>query len=257
MSRLELLPGIERLKRDMRLSDRVAREMLQAVVSGGLAPGARLPTEKELAQQFGVSRTVVREAVRSLAGRGIVEAQSGRGLTVGQVEASDVSQAMALYMRGSSTLDYRMLHEVRTTLEVDIAGWAATRATHDDIRALGAICDRMRDVLEDVEPASELDVQFHRQLAVAAHNEFYELLLDVVSAPLMEIRRETFAFPGRAAVALSAHRGISTSVTVNDAAGARELMRAHLEDVEHAWEQLARMRDSAQTQESDSPMRDQ
>jgi GntR family transcriptional repressor for pyruvate dehydrogenase complex len=233
------LPAFERLKRDTRLSDRVARQVLQAVVGGKLAPGDRLPTERDLAQQFGVSRTVVREAVRSLAGRGIIEARAGLGLRVAQVAASDVAQAMELYLRGSSTLDYRRVHEVRTTLEVDVAGLAAARATEDEIRELGLVCDRMQDVLEDVEAASRLDFRFHEQLAAATHNELYQLLLSVVSAPLMDIRRETFALPGRAAIALSAHRSIYGSVASRDVLEARELMRSHLDDVERAWERLA------------------
>jgi len=234
-------PRFERLDRDERLSDRVANRLLDAIVSRGLRPGDPLPSERELAEQFSVSRTVVREAVRSLAGKGIIEARPGRGLTVAAVDAAAVTQSMSLFLHGSSSIDYRKVHEVRAMLEVHIAGLAAQRATDEEIRRLEEICNRMATVLEDTEAASRDDIAFHRILAESTHNELYDLLLDAVAAPLMEIRRETFMLPGRIAVALAAHRDILRHVAARDATGSRGRMRAHLEDVEQVWEQLAVM----------------
>lgn len=229
----------QRIDRDVRLSDRVADQLLDTIVASGLRPGDRLPTERDLAGQFAVSRTVVREAVRSLAGKGIIEARSGRGLTVAAVDAAAVKQSMSLYLHGSSSIDYPRVHEVRAMLEVQIASLAAQRATDEEIQELTRVCDRMEAVLEDAEAASREDLEFHRILAVSTHNELFDLLLNAVGAPLVEIRRETFMIPGRAVVALAAHRDILSQVANRDAAGARGQMRAHLQDVERTWERLA------------------
>ena len=227
------------LDREDRLSDRVANELLDTIVSRRLRPGDRLPTERELAEQFGVSRTVVREAVRSLAGKGIIDARPGRGLTVAAVEAAAVRQSFRLYVHGSSSIDYRKVHEVRAMLEVHVASLAGRRATAGELEELGSVCDSMESVLDDNEAASREDLQFHRALAMSTHNELYVLLLDAIGDSLMEIRRETFRIHGRAAVALAAHRDILQSVASRDAGGARRKMRVHLQDVERVWERLA------------------
>lgn len=232
------LPVFDQLSRKERLSDRVANRLLESIVARGLLPGDRLPTERDLAEQFAVSRTVVREAVRSLAGKGIIEARPGRGLTVAAVDAAAVRQSLRLYIHGSSSIDYRRMHEVRATLEVQVAGLAAERATAAEIGQLGEICDRMEAVLHENEAASQADVDFHRVLAASTHNELFEVLLDAASGPLMEIRRETFTLHGRAAVALAAHREILGRVAARDSSGARRQMRAHLKDVERVWERL-------------------
>lgn len=224
------------LQRSARLSDQVAEGVLEAITSRGLRPGDPLPSERELAQQFGVSRTVIREAVRTLAGQGIVSVQAGRGLQVAAVGASTVSQTMNLFVLGNDTLDYPTVHEVRTMIEVQIAGLAAERATLDDIGALDDICREMEAGIEDVEAASVTDFEFHRLLAWSTHNELYLVMLDAISEPLMGIRRRQFGPGGRNRLALKSHREILGLVRDRNPVAARDAMRAHLDDVERTWE---------------------
>ena len=87
--------------REPRLSDKVAEMMLETILSNRLQVGDRLPSERELGEQFGVSRTVVREAVRALVAKGVIEVRSGSGLRVAAVAASAVSESMSLYVRGA------------------------------------------------------------------------------------------------------------------------------------------------------------
>jgi GntR family transcriptional repressor for pyruvate dehydrogenase complex len=228
------------LERRPRLSDTVAEHLLASIVSRGLQPGDRLPTERELAAQFAVSRTVIREAVRALAGKGIIEARPGRGLTVSLVAADSVTESVSLYLHGSPTIDYRKVHEVRTVLEVQVASLAAQRATTDDVVLLSDACDRLDRVADDVVAASREDMEFHRLLATATHNELFGVLLAAVGGPLRDIRREAFAIAGRAAVAGTAHRAILRRVREGDPAGARLEMRSHLDDIEHLWEGLVK-----------------
>ena len=80
--------------------------MLQTILQRGLRPGDQLPSERELGEQYGVSRTVIREAVRALTTRGLVDARAGRGLTVAQVDAEAVSTSMRLYLHGQDEIPY-------------------------------------------------------------------------------------------------------------------------------------------------------
>src|SRR6266516_2211649 len=104
-----------------RLSDQVADLLLASITERGLRPGDKLPSERELGEQFGVSRTVVREAVRALAAKGVIRARTGSGLTVAEVPAAAVSESMSLYLRGRESLDYAQIHEVRSMIETSVA----------------------------------------------------------------------------------------------------------------------------------------
>src|SRR3989442_2687911 len=125
-----------RVTREPRLSDKVAELLLETILSPDLQPGDRLPSERELGEQFGVSRTVIREAVRALAAKGVIDVRTGSGLRVAAVDSATVSESMSLFMRGSTTLDYPKVHEVRAMLEVEIAGLAAERASREDLAEL-------------------------------------------------------------------------------------------------------------------------
>jgi GntR family transcriptional repressor for pyruvate dehydrogenase complex len=215
------------------------------ILAEGLRGGDRLPSERQLAEQTGVSRTVVREAVRALVGKGIVQARPGRGLTVATVDGSTVVQSVTLYLHKNHEVDYEMVHEVRTLLEVQTAGLAALRATDSEVEQLRHVCAQMADHLDDVEAASLDDVAFHRLLASATHNPLYDVLLEALAAPLMMIRRETFRLRGRAAVALNAHRMIMAMVSLHDSDGARDQMRRHLYDVESVWRAMLQAGDGS------------
>src|SRR5712691_9711999 len=167
----------EQVTREPRLSDKVASMMLETILSKRLQVGDRLPSERELGEQFGVSRTVVREAVRALVAKGVIEVRSGSGLRVAAVDAAAVTESMSLFLRGG-TLDFEKVHEVRALLEVHIAGLAAERATNADITRLREVHERMEREVGDVESAARDDLEFHRAIASATQNDLYLLLLD-------------------------------------------------------------------------------
>src|SRR5919201_3639824 len=121
--------------REPRLSDKVAEMMRQTILSRQLSPGTPLPSERELGEQFGVSRTVIREAVRALAAKGIVEVRTGSGLRVASVDEATALESLTWYIRGGQ-IEYSDVHEVRSAIEVEMAGLAAERRTEDQLRAL-------------------------------------------------------------------------------------------------------------------------
>jgi GntR family transcriptional repressor for pyruvate dehydrogenase complex len=221
------------IQRDQRLSDKVADMLLESIVSRRLNVGDRLPSERELGEQFGVSRTVVREAVRALVAKGLIDVRSGSGLRVAAVDASMVSESMSLYMLGGE-FEFEQVHEVRKMFEVHIAAVAAERATQEDTRLLTEACDAMAAALDDVERAAQLDVEFHRLIAHATQNDLYLVLLDSIGSAQLEIRRSNIG-AGHGEETVEQHRAILAAIVDGDSAGAREAMSEHLDTVERFW----------------------
>lgn len=228
-----------RVNRAPRLSDRVSEMMLETILDRGLQPGDQLPSERELGEQYGVSRTVIREAVRSLAAKGVVDVQSGRGLLVAAVDASQVSDTMSLYIRGRHRdLPYSRVNEVRSAIEIDMAGLAAERASTEEIEELRQAHEDMGAVLTDVEAASKADVAFHRTIARLTHNELFLVILDSIGDVMLEIRRATLGLPNDAERGQEEHARILDAITQHDPAAARKAMREHLAAADAVWRRV-------------------
>jgi GntR family transcriptional regulator, transcriptional repressor for pyruvate dehydrogenase complex len=227
----------QQVPREPRLSDKVAEMMLETILSRRLQVGERLPSERELGEQFNVSRTVVREAVRALVAKGVIEVRSGSGLRVAAVDAAAVSESMSLYLRGA-TLDFEKVHEVRTLLEVHIAGVAAERATGDDVAQLRSVHERMQGEADDVESAARDDLEFHRTIARATQNDLYLLLMDSIGSALIDIRRENLG-SGSTPTTIGQHEAVLERIAAHDPEGARKAMAAHLEGVARWWREHA------------------
>jgi GntR family transcriptional repressor for pyruvate dehydrogenase complex len=221
------------VQRDRRLSDKVADMMLDTIVSRRLNVGDRLPSERELGEQFGVSRTVVREAVRALVAKGLIEVRSGSGLRVAAVDASMVSESMGLFLLGGE-FEFEQVHEVRKMLEVHIAGVAADRATEADVKGLDDACSRMEVALGQVDEAAQLDVEFHRLIAHATQNHLYLVLLDSIGNAQLEIRRSNIG-AGHGMETVRQHRAILAGIAAGDPERASAAMSKHLDTVERFW----------------------
>jgi GntR family transcriptional repressor for pyruvate dehydrogenase complex len=229
------------LTRAPRLSDRVAEQMLAAILARGLPAGSQLPSERELGEQFGVSRTVIREATRSLVAKGILDVRPGTGLRVAAVDSTSVTESMNLYLRGGG-IPYEEVHEVRTMIEIQVAGLAAVRGTDKEIAVLRQIHDELAALTnaDDLEALALADVEFHRQLARMTGNGLHLLMLDSIGDVLLEVRRETVANREDSRVALIAHGRVLERVAAHDPEGAREAMAAHLEEAFQEWVRLGR-----------------
>jgi GntR family transcriptional repressor for pyruvate dehydrogenase complex len=225
--------------RNQRLSDKVAEQLLLSITTEPLETGTRLPSERELGEQFGVSRTVVREAVRSLAAKGILEVRAGSGVHVAAVNAASVSQQMSLFLRGRGILDYGKINEVRVTLEIRTSRLAAERASDEDVADLRRNCEAMASLEHDLEAASVADVEFHRTIARATHNELFLVMLDSIGDILLEIRRVTLGVPHRFQDGIGFHRRILDRIAAHDVEGAAQAMREHLDDADAVWRQVS------------------
>jgi GntR family transcriptional regulator, transcriptional repressor for pyruvate dehydrogenase complex len=207
-----------------------------------LRPGDRLPSERELAEAFGVSRTLVREAVHSLVARNLLEVKPGSGIVVRLPSRQTVIQSVATFFQvGHPQLDPRKIFEVRRALEVEVAGIAAKRRTLEDLARLEATLNQMSNVRRKAEAFAEHDVNFHSLLAQATHNELFVLMNESIHDILYKVRQLGGMVPGSREKAINYHEAIFKKVRSSDARGARQAMLEHLADSEETFIQgLAR-----------------
>lgn len=226
---------IQAIEREERLSNRVAKRLEELILSGVLEPEEPLRSERELGEMFGVSRTVVREAIHNLAARDLIEIRPGSGSCVIGPTTKAVSEALSLLLR-SRTKEFLVdhLHEVRRLLEKEIAGLAAVRATQEDVMALEANLRRLAAANDahDQEICAKLDVEFHRGLAVGTHNPLFLILLNSLDELLLAIRRIALEDPATFQKALYHHREILQKVKDGSPLEARRAMSAHLDQSE-------------------------
>jgi GntR family transcriptional regulator, transcriptional repressor for pyruvate dehydrogenase complex len=220
-----------RIEREPRLSDQVADAILETILSQRLRAGDLLPPERELGKQFGVSRTVVREAIRALDAKGLLEVRTGSGARIAAVDSSTARQAMRQFVH-AITPDFASVAEVRGVLEVAAVELAAQRATPADLERLESALDRMADSVDEVEAAALADLEFHRAIASATQNQLFLLLHDSIGEALVDVRRTSLARGHAERVRVrDAHRRILDAVAAHDPTAAQAAMREHLQHV--------------------------
>lgn len=221
------------IERDETLTGRVTDQVEQLILEDQLRPGDKLPPERELATRFQVSRTVVREAIRSLAARGLVAVRQGSGTTVSAPSVDSVTQPLTLLLRANrGELDCAKVIEVRRVLEIEIAGVAAVRRTSQNLDAMELILEDRAGAKADPKAFAEWDMAFHLALARSTQNELFLLLLDSIAGVMRQVREVGFQVPGTPERAYLFHRKILDQVTKGSTEGARRAMREHLMESE-------------------------
>jgi len=222
--------AIAPLEREQRLYERVVEKVLELISSGAWKPGYRLPPERELSEAFGVSRTVVREAVKALEARGVVESATGGGVSVRRADFKMVSRSLQTYMQLTSQDDFEIrLNEVRRVLEVEMVALAANRITPEQRTQLRQICKQMREGQNTAKQMAELDFRLHITLAEATQNDLFKVLL----APLIDQLHNHIIltwedFPRPVEQVFDQHEAIVSAVENGDADAARQAMMKHL-----------------------------
>ena len=235
-------PAIEPLEREQRLYQRVVEKVLELISSGAWKPGFRLPPERELSESFGVSRTVVREAVKALEARGVLESTTGSGVSVRLADFNMVSRSLQTYMQLSNLVDFEIrLNEVRRVLEVEMVALAAARITPEQRKQLREICQQMRAPGNSAKQMAEMDFRLHVTLADATQNELFKVLL----APLIDQLREQIIltwedFPRPVNLVFDQHEAIVKAVESGDAEAARQAMIKHLAYSREVLESLSK-----------------
>ncbi|MGC1965056.1 MAG: FadR/GntR family transcriptional regulator [Candidatus Acidiferrales bacterium] len=217
--------------RSSRLYEQIVQQIEDSILNGTLKSGDQLPSERELALKFGVSRTAVREAVKALHEKGLVEAYSGRGTFITNGTSEAVRQSINLMLRIDQTDGSENLAEVRQILEPEIAAIAATRIQAQQIALMREAFSVMNNALKDPDAYIEADLDFHLALAEAAANPLILALLDSIVGLLREQRIKIFFEEGGPERGQYHHARILAAIEKRDAEASRAAMRDHLQQV--------------------------
>jgi GntR family transcriptional regulator, transcriptional repressor for pyruvate dehydrogenase complex len=220
-----------KIVRSSRLYEQIVQQVEESIHKGAMKAGDQLPPERELAQQFGVSRTAVREAVKALREKGLVEAYPGRGTFITDGTSYSMRQSLDRMLKAGQADGSGLLVEVREILEPEIAAMAATRADAEDLASMREQVGIMDQARKDPDAFIEADLDFHLALAEAAANPIILSLIDSIVGLLREQRMGIFQVEGGPERGQYHHKRILEAIVHKDPAGAREAMKAHLRQV--------------------------
>jgi GntR family transcriptional regulator, transcriptional repressor for pyruvate dehydrogenase complex len=220
--------AVKMLGRAPNLPSQVARMISDEILAGRFRGGDRLPTERELAETFGVSRNVVREAIARLTFEGAVEPRQGSGVFVLGNQAISALRLDVEILRDRSL--FANLFELRSILEVEAAGLAAARRGRKHLTAISAALQRLYDS-QGTPQAVDADLEFHRAIARASDNVYVAIFINFISehvrASIAKANdRVDAATRGR--INKEEHAAIYEAIKAKDIERARESMRRHI-----------------------------
>jgi GntR family galactonate operon transcriptional repressor len=234
--RTQLLLDNARTRRPGRLASVVVEELAHRIVSGHLAAGDVLPTETALCDEFGFSRTSIREGLKLLEERGLVRVEQGRGTTVQPRESWSLLDPLVIRIALAYDHDLALLDDliaVRRLLEREMTRAAATRLTEDELVSLAQMLERMASSIEDYEQFRTLDLAFHAAVMKASGSEIGRTIVGTIHlhaehAPRLNVPGERAALE-RTVVE---HRAIYVALAARDGELAATRMAAH---IDFAW----------------------
>jgi len=218
--------------RSATLTDQAVELLESLILDQALPPGALLPSQGALAEQFGVSRLVIREATRTLEARGLLQTAQGKRLVVAALSPAALSHLLDLAIRRGSDALLDLI-DVRLAIEVHAARLAAERSTDDDLEGLeAAIVAMERLPTGDPGPLVRVDLDFHFGLVRAARNNLLRLLVEALAEPLRASRIQSFRGLRNRGLGVdfvvAAHRAILDALRARDPEGAAQAMSEHL-----------------------------
>jgi len=211
----------------VRLAASVAAQIEEMVVSGRLAQGRQLPSERRLAELLGVSRGSVREAITELEVKGLVTRRPGSGTHV-QSHSHSLFTGPIVAGIGLSDRETTELLDFREAVEPGIAARAAERATEADIEEIRGLADAFEAAGDDAERRIELDAQFHQAIARATHNSLVAGLVERFMHALDATRRRSAQTESRWQMSKAAHRRIVAAIAARDPEAAEREMLEHV-----------------------------
>jgi len=214
-----------------RLYEQIVQQIEESILKGELAEGSQLPAERDLAKQFGVSRTAVREAIKALQEKGLVDAFPGRGTFVTNGTPDSMRRSLDRLIKSDEPEGRAHLVEFREILEPEIAALAAVRATDQDLAEMRDAVSVMDQARQDSDAFIEADLDFHLALAEAAGNPIVLSLIDSIVGLLRDQRLQIFRIGGGPERGQHHHRRILEAVARHDPQAARAAMQAHLTQV--------------------------
>jgi GntR family transcriptional repressor for pyruvate dehydrogenase complex len=217
--------------RTSRLYEQIVQQIEESILNGTLKAGEQLPSERELATSFGVSRTAVREAVKALREKGLVEAYSGRGTFITDSTSQAMRQSIDRMIRLGQPEGSTYLVEVREILEPEFTALAAMRVEEQHLASMREAVAIMDRSMRNPDAYIEADLDFHLALAEAAGNPLILSLLDSIVGLLREQRLRIFSVAQGPARGQVHHKRILSAIEQRNAPLAREEMRRHLQQI--------------------------
>lgn len=223
-----MLPKINRET----LAEQVTERLMEYIVIQQLKAGDLLPSEASLCSSFGVSRPVIREALKNLEGKRILEIINGKGALIRPIDSVPLRLFFqrAMQMEHSTILE---LMEVRRGLEVQAAGLAAQRRTAHDLETIRGIIQSMRENTADLEAYTHLDVEFHLQIACASHNTILVYLVESIRDALRNTISAGFQSRGallRVEAVQRTHEVLLETIEKGDSKAATQAMLVHFDE---------------------------
>jgi DNA-binding FadR family transcriptional regulator len=218
------------LRRDT-LAEQVANELVALIEGDGLVPGMLLPSEASLAQEFGVSRSVVREALKALAAKDVIAIANGKGAVVRPMTSAPLRDFFQRALRNRHATAIELL-EVRKGIEVQSAALAAQRRTAAELSELTGILPALGGALHDPSVFVTIDTQFHLLIAAATHNKMLSHLIESIREPMQDSMREVSrqrVTEQQHAFALTAHARIIDAIERAAPEAAGSAMAAHFD----------------------------
>jgi GntR family transcriptional repressor for pyruvate dehydrogenase complex len=210
------------------LGDQVTPAIVEYIQENDLKPGDMLPAEMTLAGQLGVSRPLIREAIRSLTALGVLTTVNGRGTTICPISSDGLTTLLewAVTIQGVSTLG---VLQIREGLEVEAAGLAAENRTDAEAAELDRLLGEMGGALPDPDRYAALDLQFHMTIARSSQNGLLSAFTDALrhAAIATMTAGGKIATPDEWAEIQRCHENLVAAITAGDAAGARNAMLEH------------------------------
>ena len=210
-------------------AEEVVARLREMIHRGDLRSGDRLPPERDLAKQLGVSRPTLRAGIRSLAAVGVLKSKQGAGTFVVEADASPALDSNPLRLLASlNGFSSAEMFEARLLLEMAITGLAAERATSEHLASLAEELAEMYATLDEPEEYLVHDMRFHQLIAAASGNRIITALMNMVASILFDVRSKTVHRAHDLKESAEMHRQIFRSIRDGNTEAARNAMRDHL-----------------------------
>jgi GntR family transcriptional regulator, transcriptional repressor for pyruvate dehydrogenase complex len=223
-------PAFEAVRKT-KVYEKVAQQIQRMILDGLLKPGDKLPPERELAETFQVSRSSLRDAIRTLELIGLVEPRQGEGTVVRDLSTDSLVNPIATMLVHKREMLLELL-DLRRMIEPPLAARAAKKAAPEEIEYLRDILRRQKEKVDLGDLAIEEDSEFHYAIAQAARNSVVMKVVDVFMDLLRESRERSLQVDGRLRKSFAGHLRIFSAIRRRDAVGAERAMRRHIQEIE-------------------------
>ncbi len=220
------MPILEPLKKT-RLYEDIINQLMELIKNGSLKPGDRLPSERQLAEELHVSRTAIREALRSMESLGYLDSKVGGGTYIRSVTFDNVISPFSVMLAQDEKLIRELIH-VRELLETEAASLAAKNITPEYAKRLQKSIDNMKKEIKRGKSGITGDDEFHNLIAEIAQNSALSLICELCAELLSKSRQATLDLPDQPEKTLEDHTRIANAIIEGSSLNASKLMRQHL-----------------------------